>query len=73
MLTCMNSRALAHSFKLHEDWGTTPAVIDNALGFADLNDVAITIHTDTLNESGFVADSVALMNPSCLSQCMGPS
>jgi urease alpha subunit len=49
----------AAGFKLHEDWGTTPAVIDNALSFADLNDCAITIHTDTLNESGFVAESVA--------------
>jgi urease alpha subunit len=45
----------------HEDWGTTPAVIDNALSFADENDCAITIHTDTLNESGFVDSSIAAM------------
>lgn len=49
----------AAGFKLHEDWGTTPAVIDTALGFADEHDVAITIHTDTLNESGYVDDSIA--------------
>lgn len=48
----------AAGLKLHEDWGTTPAVIDCALGFADEHDIAITIHTDTLNESGFVDDSI---------------
>jgi urease len=51
----------ASGFKLHEDWGTTPATIDAALTFADEHDVAITIHTDTLNESGFVDDSLAAM------------
>jgi len=51
----------AAGFKLHEDWGTTPSSIDAALTFADDNDVAITIHTDTLNESGFVDDSIAAM------------
>jgi urease len=51
----------AAGFKLHEDWGTTPSTIDQALGFADEHDVAITIHTDTLNESGFVDDSIAAM------------
>jgi urease len=51
----------AAGFKLHEDWGTTPSTIDAALAFADEHDVAITIHTDTLNESGFVADSIAAM------------
>jgi len=51
----------ACGLKLHEDWGTTPAVIDTALTFADQNDVAITIHTDTINESGFVDDSIAAM------------
>jgi len=51
----------AAGLKLHEDWGTTPGVIDNALGFADENDVAITIHTDTINESGFIGDSIAAM------------
>ena len=47
----------AAGFKLHEDWGTTPAAIDACLTFADEHDVAVTIHTDTLNESGFVDDS----------------
>src|SRR6195952_1292422 len=45
--------------KLHEDWGTTPAAIDNCLSVADKMDVQVAIHTDTLNESGFVADTVA--------------
>jgi len=49
----------AAGFKLHEDWGTTPAAIDSCLTFADAHDVAVTIHTDTLNESGFVDDSLA--------------
>ncbi|KAG8465083.1 hypothetical protein KFE25_012446 [Diacronema lutheri] len=51
----------AAGLKLHEDWGTTPAVIDAALTFADEHDIAITIHTDTLNESGYVDDSIAAM------------
>ena len=41
-----------------QDWGTTPSSINAALGFADDHDVAITIHTDTLNESGFVDRSI---------------
>ncbi|MEZ4639780.1 MAG: urease subunit alpha [Caldilineaceae bacterium] len=45
--------------KLHEDWGTTPAAIDCALSVADAYDVQIAIHTDTLNEAGFVEDSIA--------------
>ena len=44
--------------KLHEDWGTTPAAIDCCLGVADELDVQVAIHTDTLNESGFVEDSI---------------
>ena len=44
----------ACSLKLHEDWGTTPATIDNCLSVADKHDVQVLIHTDTLNESGFV-------------------
>ncbi len=44
--------------KLHEDWGTTPAAIDCALGVADEYDVQVAIHTDTLNEAGFVEDSI---------------
>jgi urease subunit alpha len=49
----------AYGLKLHEDWGTTPAAIDNCLAVADRHDVQVTIHTDTLNESGFVEDTVA--------------
>ncbi|MHB1672037.1 MAG: urease subunit alpha [Acidiferrobacter sp.] len=45
--------------KLHEDWGTTPASIDNCLGVAERYDVQVAIHTDTLNESGFVDDTIA--------------
>jgi len=45
--------------KLHEDWGTTPAAIDNCLSVADAMDVQVAIHTDTLNESGFVETTVA--------------
>lgn len=54
-------RSGAAGFKCHEDWGTTPSAIDAALTFADEHDVAITIHTDTLNESGFVDDSIRAM------------
>ncbi|HVK98379.1 MAG TPA: urease subunit alpha [Dongiaceae bacterium] len=49
----------AIGLKLHEDWGTTPASIDNCLSVADKYDVQVAIHTDTLNESGFVEDTVA--------------
>ena len=45
--------------KLHEDWGTTPAAIDNCLSVAEEFDVQVAIHTDTLNESGFVEDTLA--------------
>jgi urease subunit alpha len=48
----------ACALKLHEDWGTTPAAIDNCLSVADDHDVQVMIHTDTLNESGFVEDTV---------------
>ena len=48
----------ACALKLHEDWGTTPAAIDNCLAVADDHDVQVMIHTDTLNESGFVEDTV---------------
>ena len=51
----------AIGLKLHEDWGTTPAAIDNCLSVADQYDVQVAIHTDTLNESGFVEASVAAM------------
>src|SRR5258708_4154548 len=49
----------ACGLKLHEDWGTTPAAIDNCLKVADKYDVQVAIHTDTLNESGFVEDTIA--------------
>ena len=48
----------AAGFKLHEDWGTTPMAINACLDFADKHDVQITIHTDTLNESGYVNDTL---------------
>jgi urease subunit alpha len=51
-------RAGAIGLKLHEDWGTTPAAIDTCLGVADEMDVQVAIHTDTLNESGFVEDTL---------------
>ncbi|HPV22653.1 MAG TPA: urease subunit alpha [Casimicrobium sp.] len=49
----------AIGLKLHEDWGTTPAAIDNCLTVADKYDVQVAIHSDTLNESGFVEDTIA--------------
>jgi len=52
-------RAGALGLKLHEDWGTTPAAIDQCLAVADEFDVQVAIHTDTLNESGFVEDTIA--------------
>ncbi|HYE37241.1 urease subunit alpha [Methylocaldum sp.] len=52
-------RAGAMGLKLHEDWGTTPAAIDCCLSVADAFDVQAAIHTDTLNESGFVEDTLA--------------
>jgi urease subunit alpha len=52
-------RAGAGALKLHEDWGTTPAAIDCCLTVADAYDIQVMIHTDTLNESGFVEDTIA--------------
>ncbi|GAB4135317.1 MAG: urease subunit alpha [Cyanobacteria bacterium J069] len=49
----------AMTLKLHEDWGTTPAAIDTCLNVAEQHDVQVCIHTDTLNESGFVEDTIA--------------
>jgi urease subunit alpha len=49
----------AAALKLHEDWGTTPAAIDCCLTVADAHDIQVMIHTDTLNESGFVEDTIA--------------
>jgi urease subunit alpha len=51
----------ACALKLHEDWGTTPGAIDNCLNVADSYDVQVMIHTDTLNESGFVETSLGAM------------
>ncbi|UJJ31300.1 urease subunit alpha [Halopseudomonas maritima] len=55
-------QAGAMGMKLHEDWGTTPAAIDCCLSVADAFDVQVAIHTDTLNESGFVEDTLAAIN-----------
>ncbi|MBP7580517.1 MAG: urease subunit alpha [Vogesella sp.] len=52
-------RAGAIGLKLHEDWGTTPAAIDNCLSVADEMDVQVAIHTDTLNEGGFIEATLA--------------
>jgi urease subunit alpha len=52
----------AAGFKCHEDWGTTPAVIRSALEVADEYDVQVSIHTDTLNESGYIEDTIAAIN-----------
>jgi urease subunit alpha len=52
-------RAGACGLKLHEDWGTTPAAIDTCLKVADAHDIQVAIHTDTINESGFVEDTIA--------------
>ncbi|KAA0874309.1 urease subunit alpha [Nitrincola tapanii] len=55
-------RAGAMGLKLHEDWGTTPAAIDCCLSVADEMDIQVAIHTDTLNESGFVESTLAAIN-----------
>ncbi|TFW29378.1 urease subunit alpha [Duganella callida] len=52
-------RAGAIGLKLHEDWGSTPAAIDNCLSVADTMDIQVAIHTDTLNEGGYLADTLA--------------
>lgn len=52
----------ALGLKIHEDWGSTPAVIDAALKVADEYDVQVAIHTDTLNEAGFLEDTIAAIN-----------
>lgn len=56
----------ACGLKLHEDWGTTPAAIDNCLSVAERFDVQVAIHTDTLNESGFVEDTLAAFKGRCI-------
>ncbi len=55
-------RAGASGFKLHEDWGTTPAAIDACLTVADSSGVQVSIHTDTLNEAGYVESTLAAIN-----------
>ena len=52
----------ACGLKIHEDWGSTPAAIRNSLGVADRYDVQVAIHTDTLNESGYVEDTIAAID-----------
>jgi hypothetical protein len=59
-------RAGAMGLKLHEDWGTTPAAIDCCLTVAEKMDVQVAIHTDTLNESGFVEDTIAAFKDRCI-------
>ncbi|MCW8874741.1 MAG: urease subunit alpha, partial [Gammaproteobacteria bacterium] len=56
----------AMGLKLHEDWGTTPAAIDNCLTVAEQEDIQVAIHTDTLNESGFVEDTLAAFKDRCI-------
>ena len=56
----------AIGLKLHEDWGTTPAAIDNCLAVAEQMDVQVAIHSDTLNESGFVEDTAAAFKDRCI-------
>ncbi|GAB4381166.1 MAG: urease subunit alpha [Elainellaceae cyanobacterium] len=56
----------AIGLKLHEDWGTTPATIDTCLSVADDYDIQVAIHTDTLNESGFVEDTIAAFKNRCI-------
>ena len=53
------SKRVRSDLKLHEDWGTTPAAIDVCLEVADQYDVQVAIHTDTLNEAGFLEDTLA--------------
>ncbi|MFQ3617295.1 MAG: urease subunit alpha [Cyanobacteriota bacterium] len=56
----------AIGLKLHEDWGTTPAAIDTCLDVAEQYDVQVAIHTDTLNEAGFVEDTIAAFKGRCI-------
>ena len=53
-------------FKIHEDWGASPSIIDNCLGVAEAADLPVALHTDTLNESGYLADTLAAMATSLL-------
>jgi urease subunit alpha len=55
-------KAGACGLKLHEDWGSTPATIDSALRVADKTDTQVAIHTDTLNECGFVDDTISAIS-----------
>jgi len=56
----------AIGLKLHEDWGTTPAAIDTCLNVAENYDIQVAIHTDTLNEAGFVEDTIAAFKNRCI-------
>ncbi|WP_165585459.1 urease subunit alpha [Roseococcus sp. SYP-B2431] len=59
-------RAGAAGLKLHEDWGTTPKAIDTCLDVADRFDIQVAIHTDTLNESGFVEETIRAIDGRCI-------
>jgi urease subunit alpha len=59
-------RAGAAGFKLHEDWGSTPAAIDAALRVADAGGVQVALHSDTLNEAGYVEDTIAAIGGRCI-------
>ena len=63
-------RAGAMGLKLHEDWGTTPASINNCLNVAEQFDIQVAIHTDTLNESGFVEDTLAAFAGRAIHTCL---
>src|ERR1700681_212290 len=62
-------KAGACALKLHEDWGTTPAAIDCCLGVAEDYDVQVMIHTDTLNESGYVEDTIKAFKGRTIHAC----
>jgi urease len=64
-------RAGAAGLKVHEDWGATPAAIDNCLRVADDEDVQVTVHTDTLNESGCVEHTIAAFKVAAISVALG--
>lgn len=59
-------KAGAMALKIHEDWGATPAVINNALNVADKYDIQIALHADSLNESGFVQDTIKAIDGRCI-------
>jgi len=62
----------ACGLKVHEDWGATPATIDCALAVADEHDVRVALHADTLNESGYLADTIAAPSRSTSAPARAP-